>query len=262
MTKILESNNYSLFEMCHLNRKVEKIKLLEASMRKHGFIAAYPLHVVKGADGKLHVKAGHHRLEVAKKLGITVKYVVCNDIATIHELECATKPWSLKDYLDSYCNEGKSDYIKLREYCNETNLSVSTGMCILTGLVAGSGGDHPIQFKSGKWAIKTPNHSKMITEYLFICKNLGITCYRTSHFVNALTRILFVKEVDFNVLKDKTKKYKMLFEKKLNLDQYLGMFEEVYNRQSRNAIPLKFLSYEISKERQKATTFKPAASVK
>jgi len=256
MTKILESNNYSLFEVCSCNRDVIKTKLLEQSMHKHGYITAYPLHVIQNGRGKFIIKAGHHRFEVAKKLGIPVKYVVCDDKATITELERATRKWSLRDYLDSYCNMGKQDYIALKEYCNETNLSVSTGMSILTGLIAGSGGDRSSVFKLGKWAVRTPNHASIITEYLLMCKNLGITCYKTSHFVNALTRILFVKEVDFKILKEKTRKYKMLFEKKLNLDQYLGMFEEVYNRQSRNAIPLKFLSYEISKERQKivATT--------
>ena len=76
MVQALQSTiNYNLFELHDLNRDVEKIDRLKASMMRHGFIKAYPLHVMKNGFGKLKVKAGHHRLTAAKDLGLPVFYV-------------------------------------------------------------------------------------------------------------------------------------------------------------------------------------------
>ena len=105
--RILESNNYSRFELTPFNRDVKKTKHLESLMRREGWIDAYPAHVIRNGDGRLLIKAGHHRFVVAQRLGIPIKYVECKDTTTIHELEKATIRWSIQDYLDSYVKEGR-----------------------------------------------------------------------------------------------------------------------------------------------------------
>lgn len=247
MNKILESNNYGNFEMLGFNRDVIKTKKLEASMRQHGFLDAYPCHVVQNGAGKFKIKAGHHRFVVASKLGIPIKFVVCNDNASIYELEGATVKWSIADYLNSYCRMGKVDYLKVKDYVDTTGVGIANAANILAGAMACSGVDG--SFKQGTYKVKQPNQADTIKEYLEYCKNLGIECYNANHFVNAFSRLLFVKEFNIDLMTDKTTKYKPLFEKKLNLDQYLDMFEDVYNRQGHQKIPLKFLAYEASKAR-------------
>lgn len=71
IAKLLSTKDYSRFELCQFNRSVAKTKNLRDSMKEHGFIPAYPIHcTLKG--GKLQIKAGHHRFEVAQELGLAV----------------------------------------------------------------------------------------------------------------------------------------------------------------------------------------------
>lgn len=256
MSKILESNNYDNFELCTFNRDLRKIVRLKKTMGKHGWIDAYPCHVIQNGSGKFKIKAGHHRFEVAKQLGIPIKFVVCNDTATIHELEQSTTPWSVEDYLLSYCKTNKPDYQRVLNFHMETGMSISATINMFRGKIAAGGGGEAEDFKDGLFKIKVPNQSREIYDYLMLCKSLGIECYKSHHFVNAISRIMFIKEIDFNVMKKKTKQYKMLFEKKLNLDQFLDMLEDIYNRQAQKKVPLKFLAYQIAKDRQQEARLK------
>ena len=132
------TTNYEMFQLLDFNRDVSKTRKLEASMKRHGYINAYPLHVVK-ENGKLRIKGGHHRFFVASKLGLPVAYVVCEDNASIHELEAATTRWSLDDYLTSYVRMGDADYIAIQKYQQRTG--IATGLCVsmLGGEMASSG---------------------------------------------------------------------------------------------------------------------------
>ena len=104
--QILTSNNPKLFELLSFNRDVNKVKKLTASMTKHGWISAYPMNVVMNGNGKFKIKDGHHRFEIACRLGIPFKYVICDDKSTIYELDGATNKWSTIDTLVSYCRDG------------------------------------------------------------------------------------------------------------------------------------------------------------
>ena len=162
MSNILKTRDYNIFELHEFNRDVRKMANLEASMRRHGFISAYPLHVVRNGK-KLKVKAGHHRLTVAKKLGIPVKYVVCDDVASIHELEAATAHWSILDWLTSYCRAGLADYLEVQKYCTETGINISCAISMLGGNSAGSGNFNKA-FKAGTFKIKTTEHANTVAD--------------------------------------------------------------------------------------------------
>ena len=62
--KVYETEDYDIFELHELNRDVrnlKKVSNLKNSMKSHGFLSAYPLHTVLNGEGKLQIKAGHHR---------------------------------------------------------------------------------------------------------------------------------------------------------------------------------------------------------
>lgn len=105
--QIAWTNNYDKFELLDFNRDIGNTKQLEESMIKFGFLAAHPIHCVKSGSRKLKIKAGHHRFYVARKLGLLIPYVVCNDQASIFDLEGPTRRWSLNDFLTAHIREGK-----------------------------------------------------------------------------------------------------------------------------------------------------------
>ena len=68
MNQLAVTNNSGKFELCSFNRDLDKTQRIEESMKKHGYIPAYPIHCVKNGTGKFKIKAGHHRFYVARKL--------------------------------------------------------------------------------------------------------------------------------------------------------------------------------------------------
>lgn len=250
MNKLAVTNNYNKFELLHFNRDVKRTERLEASMKKHGYISAYPIHCVQNGSGKYKIKSGHHRFYVARKLGIPVYYILSDDQATIFELEEATNRWNFYDYLSAHCREGKNrDYLAVREYCSETGIGLQNSLSMLGGHSAGSG-NFQREFKTGTYRIrKDCDHAETVKDIILHVKRCGVSFYNNSLFVQAISKVVWVD--DFNILKfkSKIKAFAAFMEKKANLQQYLEMVEEIYNRQSREKIPLSFLAMQKARER-------------
>ena len=248
--KIQESVRYELFVVNPFNRDVTKTKHLEQSMRRHGFIDAYPLHVVLGQGGRLIIKAGHHRFHVASSLGIPVKYVICNDGAEIHELERATNQWSIEDYLNSFSRQGHEAYQEIREFSNETGIRVSQCISIFRG-ETGLTGNGVAPFKDGRFQIKTRVFAERIRPIVAMCKAYNVCCSTNKLFIQALLEMFVLEEFSDVVFMQKIKSHPHLFVKKALLVDYEQMIEDVYNRQSKNKVNLAFLARTKAKERQR-----------
>lgn len=246
--EVKSTTNYGLFELAELNRDVEAFKKVEKSMAAFGWIPAYPMHVMKGGNGKYQIKAGHHRFLAAKKLGIPVMYVVCNDPATIHDLEAATVPWSMKHYMQSYVRMGTPQYIAVKEYIEETGVPLGIAVSLLAGESAGSG-NKTDAFKRGVYKLGDPTHANQVKAVILHMKKCGIPFASNSLFVQALSKVLRVDTVDINRLKSKIGTHAAHFEKQPTLQKYLEAIEAIYNRRSNAKAPLAFLANEKAKMR-------------
>lgn len=246
---VLESNNYAKFELLEFNRDVNKTRYLEMSMIKHGWIDAYPAHVVRNPKtGKLQIKAGHHRFFVAQKLRIAVKYVECRDEANIHELERATTPWTLKDYLISYVRLGKLDYVRVLRYHEETGINLGACISMLAGTSAGSSNWHK-QFKDGTYRLGDPAHAKIVGEIVLYCKKSGFPHACAQLFIEALSKIVWAEGFSPANLKKKMGRYVDHMKKQPSKRAYVEMLDAIYNRGSKTKIPLAFLAEEAARKR-------------
>ena len=253
---ILETRNYGRFELHPFNRDVDKTRHLEASMQKYGWLDAYPMHVIKNGSGRLLIKAGHTRFEVAKKLGIPVKYVVCDDTATIHELEKATERWTLGDYLTSFVRCGKEDYLTVFRFHKTTGISLMACISMLGGHSAGSGNFNDV-FKDGTYKTKNMEHAGIVADIILHCKKCGIKWAANSLFVNALSRTVWAEGFEPSILKRKISAFPYLMEKQPNLVSYSEMIESLYNHHSQQKIPLSFLADEAARKRSAVKISEP-----
>lgn len=251
MEKLYESGNYGLFELHECNRDLHKLTKLMRSMKKHGYIGAYPLHCARNGHGKLLIKAGHHRFDAAKKLGIAVKYVICDDAMSVQEGEETYSRWTLEDFLTSYVRAGKGTYIAVREYCIGTGIGLSMSIRLLGGESATNNSKTLIDaFKMGNFAIRDTRHSQMIAELVGAAKQGGFVYATYRLFVNALSKVCYVDGLDLERLKTSLEKHGGFIQKKPDLQGYLEEIENIYNRQrSKERLPLAFLAMEKAKER-------------
>jgi hypothetical protein len=248
MPKIHESRDYSKFELTEINRNISISKNLEKSMKEHGFLDAYPLHCVRNGNGKLKIKAGHHRFDMAQKLGLPIKYVVSNDTATIHELEKATNKWTLKDYLISYWRAGYTEYHTLKEYHERVGISLYSCISMLGGESAGS---HNLskKFMSGEFEVKGMEHANTVAELVLHADRCGFKWARSQHFVSALSKIVWVINFDFEQLKNKIQSHTSLMRQQATTHDYINMLDTVYNRNNSHRMPLAYLAEECARKR-------------
>lgn len=243
--KTYKTHDYEIFKLHPENRDVVKIKKIEASMRIHGYIPAYPLHCVIN-NNELLVKAGHHRLHVAKSLDIDVYFCVCDDDASIVSLEGT--PWSLKDYMQSGIRSGNSDFIELDEFCKRTKLSVKNASSLLAGELAGSGNqldkikDHTYEIKDTVFAEKVAELSNWLFDH-------GVSFARNGRFVGALSKFMLVPQFSVEQFKRRALTNKAEMVLCPTQKTFCENMEYIYNKSSREKIPLCFLADSIAKDR-------------
>ncbi len=247
--KLTATTKYELFELLEFNRDVGKTKILVASMRKHGFIPAYPLHCTRLSNGKLRIKAGHHRLIAAKIVGVAVYYIVCDDEATIYELEAATTPWKLKDYLVSWCRCHMPAYEQVAEYIQRTGINTQAAISMLGGHTAGAGNFGNV-FKAGTYRVQDTEHAEDVADLVAHCADAGVKFARHSIFIQALSHVAKVNEFDREQFKRRVTANAVKMKKQPHLEGYLEQVESIYNHGSRDKMPLVFMTKQAAKMRQ------------
>ncbi len=248
IAKIWEEADRRLFELLEYNRDAKKIAFLMESMGKHGWLNAYPMYVIRNGNGKFKIKDGHHRFEVAQRLGLPFKFVIDEDKATIYELDRATNKWDMEDHLTSNYRAGNIEYAKVRKYRDETGIGINQAISMLVGHQAGSSNSNTI-FKRGEFVCKNPKNAEFVRDIVLHMKKHGIGWAHHASLVKALSKISFIEDFSPSILKDKIKLYPFLVTKQANLEAYLELIEEIYNHKSRAKVPLKFLADEKARER-------------
>lgn len=243
---IIETTDYGLFDLYEYNRDVRRTKELTKSMQRHGWIDGKPMHVVQNGKDKLLIKDGHHRFKVAKKLKLPVKYVLSDDVATVHELAKTTVTWTLEDYLSSYVRAKLPEYVKLEEYYNETKIPLSACIYLLGNPSAspiinnGVKGITATKFKNGDFKVVDGNNAQVVADLVTHMRNQKIEWGTYSLLVQALIRLLKLDYFDPERLKHKVATFPGLMKKQPDMECCLRMLETIYNYQSHDKVPLAF----------------------
>lgn len=247
-SKLQASSNYDLFAMSGFNRDVKKTKSLVDSMRKHGFIPAYPLHCVRGENGKLIVKAGHHRFESAKSLGIAVQYIVCDDAATIHELEKATTQWKFSDYVLSHARAGSECCMLIREMHEASGVSMAQLASMLAGRSASSN-NGSAAIKAGVSSSVGIAHAKAVCGVATMLRNAGVKFAANNNLVSAISHCVWLKEFSVDTFLHRVATNLHMLQKQATMNQYLDLIDKVYNHSAKTKVALAFLAKEAAKKR-------------
>lgn len=250
--QIRETKMYDKFTFHILNRDINpaKLKKLKASMRKHGWIPAYPIHTYID-NGRLIIKDGHHRYIAAKELGIEIKYVICSDNATLYEINDPACEWKLKDYFKSYCRDDNDEYNFVKQYSDDTGISLRSSIQLLRNQVAGYCSNFDQKIKSGTFKVsENTEYAGTIGHMVKTLKKKGVDFAASNAFVYSLSKVMFVDEFDWTVFLTQSKKNKTLLKKQNTAEEYLLMIEKVYNSGNKKQIPLAFLTKQKMSERK------------
>lgn len=248
--KIVETNNYRKFKLSPFNRDVKRSRWLKESLLKFGWIDSKPMDVQRVSENMFEIRDGHHRFVLAMELGIPVKYVETQDNATPFDMNQAERPWNLRDYLQSRIREGYNPaYSVVQTYHEETGISIGLATAMLSGYSAGSGGSYALQFKKGEFKLGDQTNANIVASIVIMCRHIEIPFASHPSFVQALSKISWIKEFDPEVLKKKIKAHRELMKKQASVKDYINLLEEIYNRKSQKRMPLAFMAEESARKR-------------
>ena len=268
MLKMIKTSDYSLFVFKKGNRPVNaRVASLARAIKGNNELERYPILCSRLPNGKYEIADGQHRFAAAERLGVPVTVIVSEDQVTIEEIAGANaqqRAWSLRDWLYSWVARGHSEYLKLKNYCDQNDIAVSMALEVIGQATAGSG-DSIDCFKRGTFKFTDEKFAKLYATVLS-----GLKAYlnvKASRFGRALIRVLRVKGLDSHRLVRKLIKHKSQFVTQFAWPDYVRLFEKIYNYKAKPDDLFYFASEververeRMSKKRKKsATSFKKAA---
>jgi hypothetical protein len=260
--KILETNNYSKFELGPFNRDIGNIEDLMVSMKRYGFLSGCPITVKRKSNGKLMIILGHHRFRAAEKLGIPIKYVEEKEDLDPYIIEKPGAVWNLQDWLTSRFRNNLAPYVAVRKYHTETGIPLNCVISMLAGDSAGSG-NHQKAFKNGTYKLGDPTHSNIVKDIVLHLKGVGVNWATNSYLIHAISKVAWVQGFSPTVLKKKIGTHRQLVQKQSSKQAYVDMIDAIYNYGSRQKMPLSFLADEAAKQRNVINkTQKPSVGAK
>lgn len=250
--KLQRTSNYSIFEGHETNRPLHNNSALEASMKQHGFMPSSAIQVVQNGGGKLKVVRGHNRLDVARRLGIPVWYIIDNSNTDIFKLEGErTQLWSSKDFLIGRARAGDKECLEAASFAEANGLTIGCAASLLGGQSADSG-NMLAKVKRGTFKVGDRTHALEVVAVSNTARDAGVKFATTSSFVGAISLVLQIPEIDKERLKRRIRAHATLVRKRATRNEYLEELEAVYNYASRERMPVKHRALECSLERQRA----------
>ncbi len=235
---VFETTDYGQFKTLLGNRAVNNthVNKLIASIIKQNMLAGNPIIVTPDKV----ILDGQHRLIAAKALKLPVYYVQFKgDLTDVQLLNTNAKTWTSRDYLDSYCALGRLSYIQFRAFITENDLTLQTGLILLT-----RNNSAPIYrlFREGGLGFDGTelNRASDIAKYLgelreYIADESPGIIANNPYFVRAF---LVVYNKDLTPILLKKLSYKTIKDKPLvrqgGLLGYIRQFEDILNRGDRN----------------------------
>ncbi|STP40042.1 Uncharacterised protein [Enterococcus durans] len=162
VNNVYKTNDYSIFQFSKFNRNVLlRREMLEQA--KEGFLS--PIIV----NENLMVIDGQHRLKASEQVGVPVEFIIKpglneHDIVRMNTVQ---KPWSLKNFIEAFANQGKEEYIKLVNLLNQS-YSDTTSVLVASTNSTSVGGVNKKAIQDGEF--KFFNYEKVI-EFLNWYKN-------------------------------------------------------------------------------------------
>ena len=251
------TKEYSRFHFLAYNRQINTahVKKLVKSMKDFGFLVP----ILTTADGT--VLDGQHRLKAAELADVAIDYVELNIPPerfpqAVSVINSSSKQWTLKDYLDLYCDLGNDNYIKFRAFLADSSIPASDGLSIWAAVNPNknkpkghklnkdtTGGAHgsTAPFKEGSFvfqngvydeAVKMAGQIKEIRNF-----HEGYEDFRDSKaFISAVVKIVTTRGYDHERMIQQLSDMRSRVVKAVAIKDYITMLLDVYNHGHRSKL--------------------------
>lgn len=254
-TKIYETTRYDIFSFIGGNRDLNenKVSKLAGEIKTNGLLM--PIMV----NGKYEVIDGQHRLMACKKIRVPVQYFIRVNatVETAANVNMAGSNWNNEDWINKYAEQGLPDYVVLRDWvkqCRKQGIRQGDAIKLAQNTARtqnysmySDGVVRPTnKFKKltnsdlkklysvgsdirlGKWKCGDMHLANELFSTILSFREFLF--YSKSGFIVALMRVCRIPEFKPEALLDQARKYPKMFTHQSTSDDFIAMFDEVYNK--------------------------------
>lgn len=240
---IEKTTDYKIFNKFGCNRKLDPANLrkIKNSILSKNLLQWRPILV----NTKMEVLDGQHRLEVAQELGLEVYYQIQKDSEDVDIilLNNNQKAWDLEAYRNYYENKGNINYLRIRKFYEQNNITISEAFYLLSGQ---KGGNLIKAFKEGKFIYPDEetiqrktlalNRVEDIIFYIDSLKTNNKKFLKLKGFRTALITFLSHPDVEIDTLKSKISQKINLLRPVATWQDYVILLKDIYNWKNHNPI--------------------------
>ena len=236
---IEKTKDYGKFKFRNDNRaKIDKphVKRLVDSIKSRNLLHMRPILV----NEKMEVIDGQHRLKAAMELDVEIFYQIekklsASDIILVN----IAQKWSSADYLNYYCQHEYPEYLKLKSFIENNELTLRVAL----NIVSGTEHDGFKFFREGKFCFD----SDVVSEELAMCwdtinyirKINGYSVYtQSAKFWKALLSLIRHPLFDASRWRENMQRMISHFAPKSTYKEYQEMFQNIYNWRTKARIDL------------------------
>ena len=228
VNQVQSTNDHSIFKIQIGNRPINTnhVARLILSMKRQYLMS--PLIV----NEKMEVIDGQHRLTAQTELKLPT-YFIENEGYGIKETQLLnqnSKNWTADDFMNGYCDAGKKQYIKYRDFHNRYKFNHQCTMNLLVG--GTSDGKIYEPFKAGIYKITKLKEATEIAEAILKVGKY-YDGYKRRSFITAVQKAWRIKEYNHPHFLKRLKSQSTKMVDCTSWDQYLQLMEKIYNFKSK-----------------------------
>lgn len=247
--EIKRTKNYQLFTHSKDNRGIElgrtERKALEVSMKKYGFIPAFPI-VCYRREGRLVLKDGQGRLATAQKLGLEVYYVVVEQDFDLAQINGCVAKWNWNDFATKFAADGNDNYQQVMEFSAVHGIKIATAATILCGNDPTGMTKTSKKFKAGTFEVRSTAHAETVARAYNRLGDIQKSI-RNKKLIRALHMLVCVPGFDIERLLSGAKRQPERLVNFGTTDAYLSMLEDVYNFGRKVKEPVKIAAENVAR---------------
>jgi len=186
---------------------------------------------------------GQNRFLASKSLGKPIYYIVLPNygVEETRHYNAEARNWQKKDFIKSYADEGREEYIK---FLNFQNMYKDLPATVCESILRFSCGNpckaHCDNIKSGSFIIcdfrRACEVADMIMGYKKFCEHQEHPFYKRKEFVSAIIRLSRCREFDNDLVIRKIKLNPRRFVPCVSSAEYISMIEEIANYRNKNKV--------------------------
>lgn len=245
------TRDYSTFEFDPANRDIKEARVREKQeMIRNGkdFLRECPI-IVQYVDGKLVIRDGQHRRVAAEREGVVLYYVLTDRMSSedVITLNNSQHSWSINDRMKHFVTQGKPEYLALDAFQKKYPwilLSVAVNLCHY-------GDRAKMGFDDGTY---TANDLTFAEEVAQLCLQLKefTPLYETRSFIESIACCLEIDGFEAKRLVDKARRQTGDIKRHGRAEQYLEMWDGIYNKWQKEESVLKIEKVNSSSKRRRA----------